>query len=226
MPAVAAVAPAPVATATTSVVLIDDHLLLADSVAVALAADEQIEVLAVAGTCAEGLSEVERHAPDVCLLDQRLPDGLGTDLLPELHAASPTTKVLLMTGDDSLDLLRQALEGGCVGVIGKGQRAHALHDAVLRAAAGETVLSPRDVRRLLARSGHDGHQLGDDLTPRQRDILRLLTAGLPTADIAAQLFISHATARNHIQAVLTKLGAHSKLEAVTIALRENLLSRP
>lgn len=208
-----------------TVVLIDDHLLLADSVATALGGYERIAVLAVAGTCVDGLREVRRHQPDVCLLDQRLPDGLGTDLLPELLAASPATKVLLVTGSDSTDVLRRAVRAGCVGVISKGQRAATLHDAVLRAASGESVLSPTDLRRLL--TPDDGlRRLGDDLTPRERDILSLLASAVPTPDIAKQLFISHATARNHILAVLIKLGAHTKLEAVTIALRENIVSGP
>lgn len=211
---------------TITVVIVDDHLLVADALSSGLRAHERVAVLAVAATCAEGLTEVGRHRPDVCLLDQRLPDGLGTDLVPQLLAASPGTKVLLVTGDDSVDLLHQALGAGAVGVVSKSQRAGALHDAVLRAAEGNTVLSARDLQRLLPTSGRSGQQPGDDLTPRERDVLRLLTQGLSTRDIAARLFISYATVRNHIQSVMVKLGAHTKLEAVTIALREKIVSGP
>lgn len=215
-------AAAPPRTATT-VVIIDDHLLLADAVASALDLHAEITVLEVAGSCAEGLEAVRRRQPDVCLLDQRLPDGLGTDLVPRLVAASPSTKVLLVTGDDSVDVLHRAVRAGSVGIITKGQRTGALQEAVVRAAAGDTVLRPEDVRRLLPSVGGAGRRLGDDLTPRERDVLGLLVDAVPTREIADRLLISHATARNHIQAVLTKLGAHTKLEAVTIARRENIV---
>ncbi|MBT9254986.1 response regulator transcription factor [Phycicoccus sp. MAQZ13P-2] len=213
-------------TGTVSVVVVDDHLLLADAVASGLRTRGRVTVLDVAASCAEGLAAVERHRPDVCLLDQRLPDGFGTDLVPRLLAASPDTKVLLVTADDSVDVLHQALAAGAVGIVNKGQRADALHEAVMRAAEGITILSARDVQRLLPSSERGGQQLGDDLTPRERDVLRLLVQGVSTRDIAARLFISYATARNHIQSVIGKLGAHNKLEAVTIALRENIVSGP
>ncbi|MGG5258311.1 response regulator [Phycicoccus avicenniae] len=213
-------------TATITVVIVDDHLMVADAVASGLRADERIAVVAVAGTCAEGLAEVRRHRPRVCLLDQRLPDGLGTDLVPRLLEASPDTKVLLVTGDDSLDVLHQAVRAGAVGIVNKGQRASALREAILRAVEGVTILSARDVQRLLPSAGAGGPALGDDLTPRERDVLRLLVQGLTTREIAARLFISYATARNHIQSVIGKLGAHTKLEAVTVALRENIVSGP
>lgn len=213
-------------TGTVTVVIVDDHLLVADAVSSGLRAHDRVSVLAVAATCADGLTEVGRHRPDVCLLDQRLPDGLGTDLVPHLLAASPGTKVLLVTGDDSIDLLHQALAAGAVGIVSKSQRSGVLHDAVLRAAEGHPVLSDRDLRRLLPSAGRDARHLGDDLTPRERDVLRLLAQGMSTRDISGRLSISYATVRNHIQSLMAKLGAHTKLEAVTIALREKIVSGP
>jgi len=209
-----------------SVVIVDDHVLLADTVAAVLSAADDIVVLAVAATAAEGLAAISLHRPDVCLLDQRLPDGLGTDVLPGYLAASPGTRILLLTGSDTDDVLRRALQNGAVGFLAKGQRAHVLTDAVRRAAEGETVLSPDDLRRLVPTSSAASMRPGNDLTPREREILGLIAHGETTAAVAQQLFISPATVRNHIQSVLTKLGAHSKLEAVTIALREGLVTAP
>lgn len=207
-----------------SVVIIDDHLLVADSLKAALSSTDDLVVVGVAATGAEGLEAVRRHRPDVCLLDQRLPDGLGTDLLPQLLAASPSTKVLLVTGSDTDDVLHRAVERGAVGFLAKGQRAASLFNAIRRAADGDVVLSPEDLRRLVPRAGNRALRLGDDLTPREREVLSLLADGLSTAAIAKRLFLSPATVRNHIQSVLTKLGAHSKLEAVTVALREGLVA--
>lgn len=208
-----------------SVVIIDDHLLVADSVGAALEAAGDIAVRSIAGTCAEGLTAVRLHQPDVCLLDQRLPDGLGTDLVPSLLKASPRTRIILVTGSDTDDVLRRALEGGCIGFLAKGQRAATLVDAVHRAAEGETVLTPDDLRRLMPGASRGPMRLGDDLTSREREILGLLAQGQSTPTIAKQLFISPATVRNHIQSILNKLEAHSKLEAVTIAVRDGIIER-
>ena len=216
-------APTPESTVPLRVVLVDDHLLLAESLSATLTAAGGIEVVAVAGSCAEGLEAVRRHQPDVCLLDQRLPDGLGTELLPRLREVSPATRTLLVTGSESDEVLHQALIAGSVGFVFKGQRAAVLWDAVRRAAAGETILSTQDMRRLLPRTASAGRRIGADLTPRERDVLRLLVEGRSTTDISAELFVSHATARNHIQALISKLGAHSRLEAVAVAKRENVL---
>lgn len=208
-----------------SVVIIDDHLLVADSVGAALEAAGDIVVRSIAGTCAEGLTAVRLHQPDVCLLDQRLPDGLGTDLVPSLLKASPRTRIILVTGSDTDDVLRRALEGGCIGFLAKGQRAATLVDAVRRAAEGETVLTPEDLRRLMPGAARGPMRVGDDLTSREREILGLLAQGQSTPTIAKQLFISPATVRNHIQSILNKLEAHSKLEAVTIAVRDGIIER-
>lgn len=209
-----------------SVVIVDDHLLLADSVAAALAAAGDITVTAIVGTGAEALKAVREHQPAVCLLDQRLPDGLGTDLLPALLQASPDTRVVMVTGGDSHEVLHRAVEAGCVGFLSKGERASALIDAVRQAAAGEAVFTAADLRRLMPQLSRPSRRLGDDLTPRELDVLRLLALGYTTNAVAAELFISVPTTRNHIQALLTKLDAHSKLEAVTIALREQLVPPP
>ena len=100
--------------------IVDDHLLVADSIAAALNATEDIVVVDIAGNCADGLTVVARHRPDILLLDQRLPDGLGTSVLPKMLAVSPQTKVLLVTAADSDEVLTRAIEAGAAGVITKG----------------------------------------------------------------------------------------------------------
>ena len=208
------------------VVIVDDHLLVAESVAAILDSARDVTVVAVAGTCADGLAAVRRHQPDVLLLDQRLPDGLGTDLLSSVREASSGTRVLLVTAADTVDVLRRALQGGCAGVLAKDRRASALLDAVRTAAAGETVLRAEDLRRMLPRLVHPRSGQRVDLTQRELDVLSLLVDGRSTAWVAQTLVISPSTARNHIQAVIGKLGAHSKLEAVSIALREGIVAAP
>jgi two-component system response regulator DevR len=209
--------------AITGIVIIDDHLLLADAVAGTINSVPDLAVVGIAANCTDGLELVHTARPEVILLDQRLPDGRGTDLLPALLNASPASRILLVTGSDDDDVLRLAIEGGCAGFITKGERAASLLAAVRKAAAGETVLSPANLARLLPAITRRRSRVGHDLTARELDVLRLLAEGRPTSEIASELFIVHATARNHIQSVISKLGAHSRLEAVTIALREKIV---
>ena len=207
-----------------SIVIVDDHMLLADSLATTLDANDDMKVVAVAGTCADGLSAVTRFQPDVLLLDQWLPDGRGTDIVAALLAASPRTKVLLVTAATGDDVLARAVLAGAGAVIPKGRPAAAVMTAVRAAAKDEALITPDALRRMLPRLLNRTRSLGCDITDRELQVLRLLALGMSTAAISASLFVASATTRNHIQSIMTKLGAHSRLEAVAIAGRENLLS--
>lgn len=184
-----------------------------------------LTVLGVAASCADALRLVRRVQPRVLLLDQRLPDGLGTDAVPGLLAACPTMKVLLVTADTSDEVMVSAIESGCAGFLRKSARSAELVAAVRAAARDEAMIGPADLHRLMPRLRHE-ERIGDDLTPRERCILELLVEGTTTAAIAEGLSIAVATARNHVQAIMSKLGAHSRLEAVAIALRESVLPPP
>ncbi len=214
------------ASAPITVVIVDDHLMVADSLAETLSAHQGITVVAIAATCAAGFDEVERHRPDVVLLDQQLPDGLGTDILAAMLEIHPPLKVLMITGADSDEVLLRAITGGAAGVIPKGQRAKTLVSAVRAVANDEAVITPNALRRvmpLLAKGSKT--RVGAELTTREREVLQLLATGKSTTALAAALFVAPATIRNHIQSILNKLGAHSRLEAVAIASRENLLHK-
>ena len=208
----------------TTVVIVDDHVMVAESLATTLSSYQDIVVVAIAATGAAGLGAIAMHRPDVVLLDQRLPEGLGTDLLPTIFKISPNLKVLLVTGGDSDEDLVRAITGGAMGLIPKGSRAITLVNAVRAAANDEAVITPDAMRRLMQRLTNRNAK-GADLTNREREVLKLLTTGQGTDDIAAGLCISPATARNHIQSIMIKLSAHSRLEAVAIATRDNVLHK-
>lgn len=208
------------------VVIIDDHLLVAESIAATLDATDDLQVVGVADSCATGLRVVETEQPDVLLLDQRLEDGLGTELLPRLLLLCPTMRVLLVTAVPSDDVLVRAIEGGCAGFVAKGERAATLVQAVRSAANNEAVIRPDALRRVLPRLAHVAQRRGDDLTAREREVLGLLVAGKSTQAMADDLVIAPATARNHVQSIMVKLRAHSRLEAVSIALRESIAQAP
>jgi two-component system response regulator DevR len=210
--------------APITVLIVDDHAMVAEGLAAALNGYQDIAVLGIERTGADGLLAVTRLRPDMILLEQQLPDGSGTDVLPSFLAERPGIKVLMVTTDDSDAVLAQAVRAGAAGVISKMNRVGVLVSAIRAASRNEPVITPEALRRLLPLLTGASWRLGADLTEREREVLRMLVSGRSTSALAAGLLVAPATARNHIQSIMTKLGAHSRLEAVTIALRERILT--
>ncbi len=208
------------------VVIVDDHQMFADSLARLLGDDPEIAVMATASSVADGLAAVERHDPDVVLLDHHLPDGTGLDAIAAIGAERPWVRMVMLTGALDDEVLVAAIDAGCSGFLTKDHAAEEVIRAVRAAAAGEVLVPPALLARLLPRRAPQARRVGDDLTPREMEVLQRLVAGAATKAIAADLHLSVNTVRNHVQQVLVKLGAHSKLEAVATAVREGVVRRP
>ena len=204
------------------VVIVDDHLMLAESLAATLNSCADIDVVALASSCRDALTVATSHQPDVMLLDQRMPDGFGTDIVGKVLESSPQTKVLLVTAETGDDVLTKAIRAGASAVIPKGKPAAVVISSVRAAANDEALITPEALRKVLSRL--TGDQPGGDITSRELEVLRLLARGTSTSAISAGLHVAPATTRNHIQSIMTKLGAHTRLEAVAIARRTNILS--
>lgn len=216
-----AAAPAGGAIAT---LIVDDHAMLAEGLAAYLRLADDIDVVGAVGTGADALEILAGARVDVLLLDQRLPDTTGIAVARQAVARSPGTKVLVITANGDDDLVAEAILAGCHGFLPKGRTANELLAAVRAVHAGESVFDSSVLARILPGLAESKEQSpGDDLTSREREVLQLLAGGLSAAQIAARLEISPVTVRNHTQNVLTKLGAHSKLEAVSLALRRGLV---
>ena len=205
-----------------TVVIVDANLLVAQGLSVLLDANQDLTVVAIAGTCADGLDAVTRHQPEVIVLHQQLPDGLGTDSLDAMFAACPTMKALILSADDRDEVLVRALRAGAAGVIKKTDRGAALVVAVLAVAHDEAIITPDTLRRLMHLLKRTTTCSDNGLTAREHEVLVFLVAGRNTCEMASALTIAPTTARNHIQSIMRKLGAHNRLEAVCIALRENI----
>jgi len=205
------------------VLLVEDHEMVGESFRRVLEREPDVEVLDVVSTLEATrrlLSDVE---PDVVLMDHDLPDGNGIDGARMVLAAQPEAKVLMLTGSSrGVTLLPQALDAGCCGYVTKSRGLDELVAAVRSAHAGDMVVPHDLMARVIAAGRPQGR--GASITEREMDVLRLMAAGRSTADIAAELFLSTNTVRHHVQAVLQKLEAHSKLEAVAIALRSGLIT--
>lgn len=206
-----------------SVVLIDDHRMFAESLSRLLDLEDDIEVVGVGASGKEALSLVEQHAPRVLLIDYDIPEGNGVQVATEVKQRRPDTMVVMITGAAEDRILLAAIEAGCSGYVTKDRAAADVANAVRVAAAGDALLSPAQMARLLPRLSRSFRAVGSDLTERESEVLRMLALGSSNKAIAAELFLSVNTIRNYVQSILTKLDAHSKLEAVATAVREGIL---
>ena len=204
----------------------DDHRVVAEGLSMVLGAQPDLEVVGVAGTVAEVCELAASLRPDVVLMDFALPDGDGVAATAAIKLARPEVKVVMLTSFVDVDVLVAAIDAGCSGFVTKHKAGEELTAAVRLAAEGEALVSPDMLARLLPRLRPSYHGVGADLTPREREVLDLLAQGESKEAIAQRLFLSANTVRNHIQNILGKLGAHSRLEAVATATREGLIRRP
>jgi DNA-binding NarL/FixJ family response regulator len=212
--------------ATVGVLIVDDHRMFSESLARLLADEQGIAVLGVAATGADAIDVVSRLHPNVVLMDYQLPDQDGVAVTAAIRRQDPSVMVVMLTGSTEDRVLLAALDAGCSGFLTKDRAAAEVVHAVRAAAVGEALISPALLARLLPKLNRTERTLGEDLSDREREILGFLVRGLTNKAIAAELFLSVNTIRNHVQAVLAKLGAHSKLEAVSTAVREGIIDYP
>lgn len=206
------------------VMLVDDHEMLLRAVARALTEEPDIEMVAAVGTGREAL-RAARLGVDVAVVDYVLPDGDGITLATELLAGAPGVRVLLLTGSGGEHLFLRAMEAGCSGYLTKDRGLPDLVEAITTVARDGLWVPPSLVGHLLPRSPGAAVS-GGELTAREMEVLRLAAEGLSNAAIAEELFLSVNTVRNHVQSAIGKLGAHSKLEAVSVAVRQGIISFP
>lgn len=217
----------PPATTTSArpirVLIVDDHDVLASSLAMVLEAEDDISAVGVATTLEQAHAMIGSTHPDVLLLDHRMPDGDGVAAIVSLRALRPSIGVVVLTASSADHVLLAAIEAGASGFLSKTRSLDEVTAAVRAAAAGESVISPEMLARLLPRFGRSSPHAVDELTEREREVLALVAEGLSNAAIADRLVVSVHTVRNHIASLSGKLGAHSKLEALSIAVRRGLL---
>jgi two-component system nitrate/nitrite response regulator NarL len=206
-----------------TLLLADPQEMVAEALRLALDGAPDLRVTGVA-TSLESLEQLaQNREADVVLLDQRLSEVGVAACVRRVRAVSPASHVLMLTASPNESAAVVALEAGCAGVVPKTLSLDDLVAAVRAAASGQLRLDSDMLARLVPRLSRSYREPGADLTLREREVLRLVAEGLSTADMAGRLFVSPNTVRNHVQSVLVKLGAHSKLEALVIATRAGLL---
>jgi len=212
-----------VAAPSIRVIVCDDHRILAEGVAAVLGAEPDIQVVGIAGSVADVVRQAAEFRPDVVLMDYQLPDGDGVAALMAVKRSHPEVAVVMLTSSADEAVLVAAMEAGCSGYVTKHDGAKVVVDGVRMAASGEVLVSSSMLQLLLPRLSRTRRTVGWDLTARERQVLDLLADGASTETIANRLYLSANTVRNHAQAILTKLHAHSRLEAVSVAVREGII---
>jgi DNA-binding NarL/FixJ family response regulator len=207
----------------TRVLIVDDERLFAELLRVALRSAEGIEVIDVVHDVQTAVRRMTEQRPDVVLADYHLPDGTGSDIARTVRATLPDTSVLILTGDPSVSVLSDVARSGAVGHLTKDRPFDEVVEGVRAAALGEILFAPSELQRLLLERESRPRPL-EPLTARELEVLQLLAEGASTTQASDQLGISSATLRAHVQAILRKLGAHSRLEAVAEAARLGVIT--
>jgi DNA-binding NarL/FixJ family response regulator len=209
-----------------TVVVIDDHVLFRSGLR-ELLQQEEIKVVGEASSAEAGLEVVERHTPDVAIMDLSLPRMSGHEAIRRIVTISPKTQVLVLTiSVNETDVTEAVLAGAC-GYLLKDASVEDIIAGVRAAALGESMVSPRMASTLLAQlrrhEQNDRRPKIESLSVREKEVLRLVVEGKDNAAIARELFISPYTVKNHISNILLKLQVENRLQAAVCAVRDSLI---
>jgi DNA-binding NarL/FixJ family response regulator len=213
------------------VLLADDDDLMRAGLRAVLSSDDAIEVV---GEAAGGRTAVEQaiaHAPDVVLMDVRMPDLDGIAATRELLGLLPDVRVVILTTFEEDDYVFGALHAGASGFLLKRTRPEELISAIHTIASGDSLLSPAVTRKVIEQvqrgptPSTSAARLLEQLTPREREVLELVARGLSNAEIAAELIVEESTVKTHVKRILSKLRARDRVQAVIFAYETGLAGR-
>ena len=212
------------------VLIADDQALFRRGLHVVLGGEDGIEVVAEAENGEEAVERARELAPDVVLMDVRMPRLNGIEAARQIRAEVPTTKILMLTVSDEEDDLYEAIKAGANGYLLKEISVEEVADSIRAVMQGQSLLSPSMASKLLnefnalVKRAEDKQQFaGPVLTNREMEVLRLVAKGMSNREIATDLYISENTVKNHVRNILEKLHLHNRMEAVIYAVKERLL---
>jgi DNA-binding NarL/FixJ family response regulator len=210
------------------VLIVDDHPVVRSGLLGLLDVETDIEIVGEAGDGEEALARVAALAPDVVLMDLRMPRLDGVGATARITAEFPASRVLILTTYDTDADIVHAVEAGASGYLLKDTPRAQLVAAVRAAARGETVLAPPVAARLVSRMRAAPAVVNplNPLTPREIEVLRAVSRGLSNAEIGRELFIGEATVKTHLLRAFAKLGVDDRTRAVTAAMERGIIPRP
>ena len=214
------------------VIIVDDQELFRRGLTMLMDAEPGLDVVGEAGDGQTGIELASRVAPDVVLLDVRMPKISGIEACVAIKEAVPAAKILMLTVSDEESDLYEAVKSGASGYLLKDSSIEEVAQAVRVVADGQSLISPSMAAKLLeefktiSRTGGKPEDIAPKLTDRELEVLNLVARGLNNREIARDLYISENTVKNHVRNILEKLQLHSRMEAVMYAVREKLLDLP
>jgi len=209
--------------AAPRILLLEDHDMVASALADTLRTNHGFQVIGTTGDLEQALAMVAAQPVDIVILDLRLADGQDATLgIPRILQQSPTTKILVLSAWSDDWSVARAVEAGCHGYLVKDQSITELVAALHALVRGEAAFGPMVMNRVL-RLLRPGSASTETLTARETEVLQRLADGVPTDQIANELFVSVNTVRNHIHNIIRKLNVHSRLEAVSSGIRNGLI---
>jgi len=203
------------------ILLVDDHAVVRSGLTKFLMVNKDLELIAEASDGLEAVQLAGLHQPDVILMDLMMPGMDGITATREIHQKYPQIKVIALTSFSEQNMVQGALQAGAIGYLQKNVTAAELGNAIRSAASGRMTLSQEAVQ-VLANSNSPAFIPGNELTERERDVLKGMVEGLNNNEIAEKLVISLGTVKFHISNIFQKLGVDSRVEAVKLAIEQKL----
>ena len=203
----------------TRVLIVDDHLMVREGLKFLLSTALDVDVVGEAANGEEAVELVPLTAPDVVLMDIVMPVMNGADATARIKEAYPSVQVIALTSYADGELVEQTLQAGAISYLLKDSRSEALVKAIRDARDGRGTIDASAMQSVMSRRHDD---VGADLTPREREVLALLAAGMSNQEIADKLTLAVGTVRLYVSSILAKLGAPNRTSAAIIALKHGL----
>ena len=206
-------------TETIRVFLLDDHEVVRRGLRDLLESEGDIEIVGESGSAREATARIPALRPDVAVLDARLPDGSGIDVCRDVRSTDPSIKALILTSYDDDEALFAAIMAGAAGYVLKQIGAGDLVDSVRRVAAGQSLIDPQLMAKVLerVRSGPPEHEELAGLTEQERKILALIAEGMTNRQIGERMHLAEKTVKNYVSSILSKLGLERRTQAAVLA---------
>jgi DNA-binding NarL/FixJ family response regulator len=199
------------------VLCIDDHPTVREGLAAIINIQADMTLVGASATGRDGIQQFQKLRPDVTLVDLRLPDMSGFEVMEQIKAEFPNARMIVLSSHEGDVDIRRALDAGAQGYVVKGMAREELLEVIRMVHAGKKRL-PAAIAQTLAE-----HISGDMISPREIEVLSLISAGKRNKEIAAELSIAEDTVKMHVRNILSKLQASDRTEAVTIALRRGII---
>jgi DNA-binding NarL/FixJ family response regulator len=207
------------------ILVADDHPMLREGLVAVLSTQPDFDVVGEARDGSEVVRLAKRLEPDVILLDLEMPEGDGVAALERLREAGTEARAIVFTAYDTDERILRSLRAGARGYLLKGASRGEIFDAIRTVHSGGSLLQPGVTTRLLEHMSRERAQ-PEPLTPREREVLELISQGLSNSEIAERLFVTERTVKFHVSSILAKLGADNRTEAVAVATRQGLIRMP